>query len=765
MKYSLRWQWLGLALALLALTLWLSPAQRLSRSNLWLQDLGSAFQRTPASQEVVLVEADERSLAQIGRWPWRRALHAHVLQHISQGQPQSITLDILLTEADWDYPQDDLLLAAAMAQSGRVILPAAGAADAPQPLLPLPLFAQAAQRLGHIHMPLDDDGGVRRFYAYERVGDTTWPHLGLPTGCAGTAQHDCAPDAASHTAAAAPVRGGLTHIRFASPTPGFVRYSYLDVLRNQIPAAAFKNKHVLIGTAATGLGSVFATPNAPGNVAMHSTELLAHIASGALQGKHAAIASTQSNALFNVLPVALALLALYFCGPSVALLCCAALGVATVVACMLATALWHTVFAPAAALLGLVLAYPLWSWRRLHTAAQLLQQSMQELQRQGFAMAPAPRPGDFLHNRIEAVEQASQQLRQLQTLVTETLLQLPSPTLACDAQGCILLANSAAHRYARQLERTLRPQQPIAELLQGAVQRDSTTPLWDAKQLPPLTQSLQCEGVDVQQRNLLLLSQPFTVQGQQGYLVSLVDISELRQAMAQRDQAMHFISHDIRAPIGGIVTLLEMERHFQSSAQPAPSAHLLERIERYARSSLALADDFVHLARAQHATLQPSAQLLGVLIDQALDDNWAAARARQVRLQWLAPDEEAWVLGDASMLRRACSNLVSNAIKYGPEQGTVFCDLYLQGDSWCIAIRDQGDGIPAAARATLFDPFNRLAQHANRTPGAGLGLAYVMAVARQHGGTIELEDRAQGGTCFVLRLPRWQTADHEAANA
>ena len=360
--------------------------------------------------------------------------------------------------------------------------------------------------------------------------------------------------------------------------------------------------------------------------------------------------------------------------------------------------------------------------------------------------------GDFVHNRIQAVEQASQQLRQLHQLVTESLLQLPSPTLVCDAKGRVLLANSAAHRYAQQLGRPLQQLQPVAELLQGATLRDSPQPLWDLPADAPLVQPLQREGIDRLQRHVLLLSQPFTVQQRPGYLISLVDVSALRQAMAQRDQAMHFISHDIRAPIGAILTLIELARY----QQPAPDAGaLLQRIAQHAQSSLTLADDFVQLARAQHSPVAHTLVELGQVLEYALDDCWPAAQARQVQLAWQPLDSPAWVLGDTSLLRRACVNLLSNAIKYGPAHASVVCSLHAEAGDWVIGVRDAGAGLTPAQQAQLFQPFGRLAQHArSATPGIGLGLAYVQAVAQQLDGRICVHSTPGQGALFALHLPQ-----------
>ena len=124
-KRSLSLEWLLMSLGLLALVFWLSSPPQLSRANLWLKDISLSLPNNAPSSDVVLVLVDEPSLRSIGRWPWRRALHAHVIQQINAGQPQSIGLDFLLTEPDLDYPEDDLALATAIARSGRVVLPVA----------------------------------------------------------------------------------------------------------------------------------------------------------------------------------------------------------------------------------------------------------------------------------------------------------------------------------------------------------------------------------------------------------------------------------------------------------------------------------------------------------------------------------------------------------------------------------------------------------------------------------------------------------------
>lgn len=260
-----------------------------------------------------------------------------------------------------------------------------------------------------------------------------------------------------------------------------------------------------------------------------------------------------------------------------------------------------------------------------------------------------------------------------------------------------------------------------------------------------------------------MIARAFTVAQDSGWLITLVDISELRDALAQRDQAMHFISHDIRAPIGAILSLIDMERSLGSMENEGRihSGDLLERIQRYARSSLMLADDFVHLARAQQKkTSEYQPVDIGMVMEQALDDAWALAAERRVRLDWPVPEQAAWVLGDASQLRRACLNLLTNAIKYGPAGGTVHCTLEAEGPHWTVAVRDEGDGIAPEEQQRLFTPFTRQRQHERSSiAGIGLGLTYVQTVVEQHGGNISVcnvagEMGATAGAQFRLSLPQ-----------
>ena len=494
--------------------------------------------------------------------------------------------------------------------------------------------------------------------------------------------------------------------------------------------------------------------------------MLAHVLSGIQQDLHLEPASPELNRALNLIAVLLALLALARFGPSGGLLACAGLAMLALLTAGLAPRWGHIQTAPAAALLGLASAYPLWSWLRLRSATQFLALELRDLQGQGLPISSANvLTGDALDQRIAAVEQASRQLRSLHHFVSESLRQLPSATFVCDRSGKVLLANTAAHAYIASMGIQLQMGDDLVSLLAGLGQantpgRHSTpstpaAPLLQRNDMQQASLPRQSEGRDAQGRHLMLLSQAFEAPPNSGWLITLVDISDLRSAQTQRDQAMQFISHDIRSPIGSIITLLEMQR---GSRAPSADEALFERIEGYAQSSLKLADDFVHLARAQQQSYRNEALDLGLLADQAVSDSWTAAQKQQVQLIFELPENEAMVAGDPGLLYRAAVNLLSNAIKYGQPSdtattSTVECSVIDSHEFWGLAIHDHGPGMDAASLARLSQPFERLQQH-QRMDGVGLGLAFVRTVAQRHGGQLQIQSELGKGSTFTLLIPK-----------
>ncbi|WP_293354838.1 CHASE2 and HATPase_c domain-containing protein [Phenylobacterium sp.] len=220
-------------------------------------------------------------------------------------------------------------------------------------------------------------------------------------------------------------------------------------------------------------------------------------------------------------------------------------------------------------------------------------------------------------------------------------------------------------------------------------------------------------------------------------------------AAAQREQMVQLLSHDLRSPQSSILALLD-------GAEPgAVRPDLSDRIAGAARRTLSLADNFVHLAKAEDGALSREPLDMSDLLDVAMDEAWPLARRAAVRLSRTGARAPAWTMGDRSLLMRALANLIDNAIKFSPPDAAVEVELRqteIEGRPMArLAIRDHGPGVAEGDRAALFAPYGR---GAGRTAGGvGLGLTLVAEVARRHGGGVTCEGTPGGGATFVLALP------------
>jgi len=228
-----------------------------------------------------------------------------------------------------------------------------------------------------------------------------------------------------------------------------------------------------------------------------------------------------------------------------------------------------------------------------------------------------------------------------------------------------------------------------------------------------------------------------------GSIARLSDITAIRLATRQREDALQLLTHDMRSPQASILALLDRTDDDEAS--------LRARIANYARRTLKLADDFVHYARAQSGQHAEGLLDFAAILTEAADDQWVLAQAKKIRVETPDSEEEYLVLGDRSLLSRMVCNLIGNAIKYSDEGTIVRCTLEREEELLCCRIADQGHGIAAEDLDDIFRPFRR--SRGVEGSGAGLGLAFVRAVIQRHGGTIAVESKLGVGTTFSVWLP------------
>jgi signal transduction histidine kinase len=347
-----------------------------------------------------------------------------------------------------------------------------------------------------------------------------------------------------------------------------------------------------------------------------------------------------------------------------------------------------------------------------------------------------------------ALKASADSVRDMHRFVSDSLDGLPDTALVCDVSGKVQLANRAAAAYFACQDTATLLDRDIVDLLRDVVQAEAQAVI-SRDRLAAGPHVIGEEAVDGSQRSLLVKCVPSFSAGNahSGWIVTLTDLTVMREAERQRDEALRFITHDIRAPQAAILTLLELRRQESGAEQEEP---VLRRIENHARKTLNLVDGFVQLARAKSSDYRLQAWDLVDLLDEAIDDGWSQARQRRVKLHVVRRPALALCEIERDLVLRAIGNLLGNAMKYGPSDAEVVCAIDARDGCWALTVSDRGPGVDAEQRKRLFQPYQRLHEGAD---GVGLGLVFVKTVANRHGGSVELDSPPGGGATFRLLLP------------
>lgn len=715
----------------------------------------------PPPADIVIVAIDDESLARIGRWPWRRAVHATLVDRLNADGAKGIGIDIMFTEPDASDAASDAALVEAMHRSGKVVLPITSvtidrARTAQQ--LPLPDFAGAAAALGSAHVEFDADALARRVKLWTAGTNGAYPHFAMAVlGVSGGWPGSGAKPPHGPTARAAGGSGEPLLLPYAGPPGHFHSVSYADVLAGEVPAGHFRDKIVLVGATGAGLGDTYATPTSRHNRIMTGVEIHANAIDALRRSIFIEPIPRLAAGLLAGLTVVVLLLALRHATPRNGLLLTGAACVGTLALSVLLLRyglIWYT---PMAALFGCLTAYPVWSWRRLEATQRFLDVELERLEQEppllGSATPVALRGGDRLHRRIETLRMATDARRQSRRFISEALESLPVGVLVTDAARNVVLANRNAHQLLG-LEQGSALGQPLAELLrtlQISPNNGFETLLATHGRGAAPTQAETANDAGT----VLLLGVAASYledEDPSAYIVSLVNVSELRSAQLVRDETMRFISHDLRAPLASIISMVDVMR------DPDPEAaglFNLDQVQRLARRALDLAEDFMRLARAEALDAKKLRPVnLAVMAQQAVNEITPLARSRRVAVEAAlepAPGS-AFSSGDADLLRRAVINLLNNAVRYSSQGSKVTMGLRGDAGHWILSVADEGPGIPPDQMPQLFSRYARLSTGRDEE-GVGLGLVIVKTVVTRHGGSVSVDSVPGRGTRFIVNLP------------
>ena len=231
-------------------------------------------------------------------------------------------------------------------------------------------------------------------------------------------------------------------------------------------------------------------------------------------------------------------------------------------------------------------------------------------------------------------------------------------------------------------------------------------------------------------------------------------LKELWQVAGYKSRLISMISHELKNPLASILGHLELiDLEPQVSTSVSSSTRAIERAAQRMRGTI---DDLLVLAELADpdTLLDPTAVDLADLVAEAVDLQAVSLRDKGLQLVQRTPDAPVPAWGNAQELFQVCSNLVSNAVKYTTNGGTITVSLRRTDRGIELSIADTGLGISGRDQERLFQEFFRSTNPAAlAVPGTGLGLSIVQRIVERHQGRIEVDSAPGQGTTFTVVLP------------
>ena len=328
-----------------------------------------------------------------------------------------------------------------------------------------------------------------------------------------------------------------------------------------------------------------------------------------------------------------------------------------------------------------------------------------------------------------------------------------------DQNGEILIANRPLRRLVRGLE--MPNEGPIHERLLAIADR-TTEPERYARRMreladDPFTPSFDEFEVASDERDFQGFTAPVIGDDDEylGRVWTLRDVTEQRQLDRLRDTLIATVSHELRTPLTSIIGYLELLGTGPEQLN-AEDAGYVEVVARNALRLRHMVEDLLFLAQldAGGFSLDFGDANLVELAGEAIEAARPAAEAKKLQLT-LEHDQPLIVRADRNRLGQALDNLISNAIKFTPEGGTVKVVIEDRDTTCSLHVTDTGCGIPVSEQPRLFERFFRSATAgASNVPGTGLGLTITKTIVESHGGTIGYDSTDGKGTTFTISLPK-----------
>jgi signal transduction histidine kinase len=375
----------------------------------------------------------------------------------------------------------------------------------------------------------------------------------------------------------------------------------------------------------------------------------------------------------------------------------------------------------------------------------------------------------LLRQHSQLIENALERAREQQRLLDEVLNTVDFGVLAFDRSGQVTFVNRTQRRWLDEFG------EPKSAFVHRVVyQDDRSTPYPQTTR--PFARALAGQEFD---GLVIWVGEPggrraaYTVGSRalrdahgeyRGGVVVVKDVTRELDAVRARDDLIGSVTHELRSPLTSILGYLDLVR---DADLDEATLEQLDVAASNAERLLVLVNDLLRAASDAEKNLPMSFVRADVaeIARESVAAHRIFAEDREVELEIEAPQTGMATI-DPVRIRQVVDNLVTNAIKYNREWGTVRVSVREAGPAILLEVRDSGQGIPEADLARIFDRFYRTKSARNSTTsGTGLGLAITREIVQRHGGDLSVESELGIGSTFRVRIPTEHLAPDPADRA
>ena len=264
--------------------------------------------------------------------------------------------------------------------------------------------------------------------------------------------------------------------------------------------------------------------------------------------------------------------------------------------------------------------------------------------------------------------------------------------------------------------------------------------------------------VEVDDRFYSVYFAKFIDQGKEavGLICVIQDITEHKHLEAMQKEFVANVSHELRTPLTTIKSYAETLMD-GSVDDPETAQRFLSVINHEGDRMTALVQDLLELSKLDNSQITFTMIQLNLehLVDESVDKYRMHAKQKRQSLLYHPPGFDCKIIGDMNRIEQVLKNIVTNAVKYSPEEALIEVGISQKSKYYVVRVSDNGFGIPKEELHRIFDRFYRVDKARSREMGGtGLGLAIAKEIMEQHGGKIEVKSEFGRGTTFDLYFPK-----------